>query len=93
LSQGCGQQVHRGAADEPGHKQVGKAVIDLARGADLFHPACVQHYDPVGQGHRLDLVMGDKDHLGLQFLMQPRDLATHLDPQRGVQIRQRTVEQ
>ena len=49
--------------------------------------------DPVGQGHRLDLVVRDVDRGGAERLVQLLDLAAHLLAQAGVEVRQRLVEQ
>ena len=53
--------VHHRAADELRHEQVGRVGIDLFGRADLLQHALVHDHDPVGQRHRLDLVMGDID--------------------------------
>jgi hypothetical protein len=90
---GAGQQVHRRAADEGGDKGGDRVVEHLHRGADLFDMAVLHHHDPVGQGHRLDLVMGDIDDRGLHLLVQLLDLGPHLAAQLGVKVRQGLVEQ
>ena len=87
------QEVHRRRADEPRDKAVRRVLVQLHRRADLFDPAVVEHHDPVGQRHRLDLVMGHIDHRRAEPLVQPRDLQPHLHAQRGVEVRQRLVEQ
>lgn len=42
-----------------------RPVIDFERRADLFEAAAIQNGDPVGDGHRLLLVVGDEDPGGL----------------------------
>jgi hypothetical protein len=37
-----------------------------ARGAELLHDAAVEHEDAVGQGHRLDLIVGDVHDRGAE---------------------------
>jgi len=49
------------------------------------------HDDAVRQRHRLDLIVGDEDHRGPEFGVQPGDLAAHLHPQGGIQIGKRLV--
>ena len=89
----AGQDVHPGTADEAGHEQVGGVFVQLKRRADLLDHAASQHHDAVGQGHGLDLVVGDIDHGRAQRAMQARELVAHLDPQGGVQVRQGLVKQ
>jgi hypothetical protein len=47
----------------------------------------------VGERHRLDLVMGDIDRRHLKIMLQPFELGPHLDPELGIEIGQRLVEQ
>ena len=99
--QGAGQQVHLRAADEFGHEGAGRAVVQRHRAAHLGHAAAlfdqragVQQHDLVGQRHGLDLVVRHVDHAGrTQVVVQLGDLQPGLHPQRGVQVRQRLVEQ
>ena len=86
-------EVHLRRADEAGDEQVGRMVVELERGADLLDDAALQHHDLVGQGHRLDLIVGHVDHGGVEIVMQLGDLDAHLHAQRGVEIRQRLVEE
>ena len=44
-----------------------RLVVELHRRADLGDVAGVEHDDPVGHGHRLDLVVGDVDHRGAEL--------------------------
>ena len=67
--------------------------VELQRRADLLDVAGVEHDDLVGHGHRLDLVVGDVDHRRLELLVQFADLQPHRAAQRGVEVRQRLVEQ
>jgi len=61
-----------GLTDEVRHKGVLGLVIDILRRADLLDAALVHHYDGVGHGQGLLLVVGDVDegdaHLLLDFL-------------------------
>ena len=65
----------------------------MHRGADLFDPAAVEDDDPIGEGHRFDLVMGDVDHRRAETDVQLRDFQAHLHAQRRVEIGERLVEQ
>ena len=55
--------------------------------------AFAHHHDPVAEGHRLDLIVGDVDHCDFQILMQPRDLATHRHAHLRVEVGEGLVEQ
>ncbi len=68
-------------------------VIDVVRRADLLDLAAVHDDHPIGERHRLDLVMGDVDRRRRNFLVHLLDLGAHLDAQFGVEIGQRLVEQ
>ena len=69
-------------------------MIELHRRADLLDPAVLQHDDAVGERHRLDLVVGDIDHRRRgHALLELGDLDAGGDAKRGVEVRQRLVEQ
>ncbi len=51
------QQVHGRAADKARHKAAGWLSYTSHRGADLLGNAFVHHHHPLGEGHRLHLVM------------------------------------
>ena len=54
-------QVHAGRTQESCHEGVGRVVVDLLRGSDLAHLACVHDDNAVPQTHRFNLVVGDKE--------------------------------
>jgi len=54
-------QVHRRVADEARDESVGRMIVDLGRAANLLDDAFFHDDDAVGQGHRLDLVVGHID--------------------------------
>ena len=89
----CGQEVHRGRADEAGDEHAGRAVVDVHRRADLLGDAGIHDDQPVGQGHRLDLVVGDVERGDAELALQALDLEPHLHPQLGVEVGERLVEQ
>ncbi len=72
------QQVHTWLADEIGDEKVGGSVVDLVGRADLLEKTAIHNRDPVGQGERFVLVVGDKDRgvagLALQMLQLPPGL-------------------
>ncbi len=53
----------------------------------------MHHHDLVGHGHGFDLVVGNVDGGGFQALMQFLDFRAHRNPQLGVEVGQRLIEQ
>ncbi len=68
-------------------------MVKLHRRADLLHDAVLQHHDPVGKRHRLDLIVGHVDHRGVELVVELADLHAHVHPERRVEIGERLVEQ
>ena len=87
------EEVHRRAADEAGHEAVDRRVVERLRRADLLEQALVHDRDPLAHRHRLDLVVGDVDHGGLEALVEAGDLGARLDAQLGVEVGERLVHQ
>ena len=87
------EEIHRGRTDEAGDELVVRPVVEFERRADLLDDAVMHHHDLVGHGHGLDLVVGDVDRGGLQPLVQFLDFGAHRNPQLGVEVGQRLVEQ
>ena len=85
--------VHDRAADELRDEQVGRLVVDLVRGVDLLQHAVVHDADPVGHGHRLDLVVRDVDRGRVVLDVQPAQFGAHLLAQLGVERADRLVHQ
>ena len=78
---------------ELSHEEVRWGVIDLGGGAHLLDDSLVKDHDPGGQGHRLDLVMGDINHGGGQGVMELLKLHPHLCAQRCIKVRERLIKQ
>ncbi|CAM5183264.1 hypothetical protein CDEN61S_04238 [Castellaniella denitrificans] len=87
------QQVHAGRTDEMAHEGVARALEQLLGRALLDHAAARHHQDLVGEGHGLDLVVGDVDQRQAQFVMDLLELAAQFPFQVGIDHRQRLVEQ
>ena len=68
-------------------------AIDVLGLAQLLDASRLHHGDAVGDGQRLLLVVRDVDGGDLQALLQVADLAAHVDPQPGIEVGQRLVEQ
>jgi hypothetical protein len=76
-----------GEPDEAGNEQIGRAVIEVERAADLFDAAAIHDDEPVGQRHGLDLVVRDVDEVAprrwcsglISARMATRSLASRLE--------------
>ena len=86
-------EVHLRRAEEAGDEAGRRPLEQLERRALLLDLAVAHEHDPVGERHRLDLVVGDVDHGRAELLVQPLDLAAHLVAELGVEVGQRLVEQ
>ena len=85
------EQVHGRGADEAGDEHVVRAVVQVARGADLLQEAVLEHRDAVTHGEGLGLVVRDVDGGDAEAALQRRDLGAGLHAQLGVEVRQRLV--
>ena len=70
-----------------------RTPVDLVGGRILDDQPIAHDGDVVGEHHRLLLVVGHEDRGGAESLMQPLDLAAHPRTERGVEIRERLVEE
>src|SRR5437588_4127320 len=86
-------QVHRRRADERSDEGGCGLLVDINRLADLLDLSAVHDHKNIGQRHRLELVMGDVDRGRTEAALQLADFDPHRDPQLGVEVRQRLVEQ
>ncbi|MNN23149.1 hypothetical protein D3C81_1365350 [compost metagenome] len=91
-------QVHRRAADKLGDKAVGRLVVEIDRFIHLHNGPPVQHANAVTHGHCLHLIVGDIHHGGgstllLELIVQFDQLNAHRDPQLGIKVGQRFIEQ
>ena len=91
LRGGAVEHVRR--ADEVGDESVGRVLVDVAGLADLFDAAVVEHGQPVAQGQRLVLVVGDDDEGDADFALDRLQLELHLFAQFEIQRAERLVEQ
>ena len=93
LSDTTGQEVHRRRADEPRDEAAGRPVVDCHRRVDLLRHPRIHHDQPVGQRHRLHLIVRDVKRGGPQAALKLLDFQAHLHTQLGVQVGQGLVEQ
>ena len=68
-------------------------VVEVHRPADLLDVSVAQHRDPISERHCLHLVVGDVNHRSAECFVQLCDFHAHIEPQRGVQVGKRLVEQ
>ncbi len=87
------EEVHGRRAEERGDEHAVGLLVDLERWAALLDEAAVQHPERVGEGHRLDLVVGDVERRGAEPVVQATDVDAHLGAEGGVQVGERLVEQ
>ena len=80
-------------ADEIGDEPVARALIDIARRADLHDPPSVHDRDHVRQGERLGLIVGDVDGGEPELALNALEFEAHALAQLGVEVRKRLVEQ
>ena len=92
-SQRAGKEVHCRRADEAGDEQIGGPLVKLVGRTDLLRNPAAHDHHPVTERHGLGLVVRHVDGRGAQPPLKPGDLATHLDPQFGIEVRQRLVHQ
>ena len=89
----AGQQIHRRVADEAGDKSIGRAAVNFHRRAHLHDFPLAHDHDAVGQRHRFRLVVGDINPGHADLLLQVLEEGAGFQPQFGVEIAQRFVEQ
>ena len=87
------QKIHGGRSDKAGNKTIVGITIKVERGTNLFDSTIAQHDNLIRQCHGFDLIMRHIDHGRAKLLVQRCDFHAHVDPQFGIQIRQRFVEQ
>ena len=79
--------------DEGGDVVGGRRLEDHLRGRELFERPCTHDRQPVAEGQRLGLVVGDVDGREPEPPVQLVDLAAHEVAQPRVEVAQRLVEE
>ena len=90
---GGGAVEHVGGADEIGDEAVGGVLVDVAGVADLFDASVVEDGQPVAQGQRLVLVVGDDDERDADLALDRLQFDLHLFAQFEIQCAEGLVEQ
>ena len=86
-----GVQVHRRGADEAGDEDVGRAIVQLGRGADLLQDTELDDGDAIAHRQGLGLIVGHVQGGDTQLALQGSDLGTGLDTELGVEVGQRLI--
>ena len=84
---------HIRGSDEIGDESVDGILVDLAGGADLLDAPVVEYREPVAQGQRLVLIVGDDDECDADFALDRLEFDLHLLAQFEVQRAEWLVEQ
>ena len=87
------QKIHSGAANEPGHEDVHRIVVDPVRRVVLLQLSVRKYRDAIAERHRLNLIMGDVNRRYAQSGMESPEFRAHLHAKLGVQIGQGFVEE
>ena len=80
------EDIDRRCSEELGHKQVGRAVVDILRLSDLLDDSELHDDDHVGDAHCLFLVMGDEHCGDVRLLLDPLDLLSGLEPESCIKV-------
>ena len=86
-------QVHRRAADEARHEDVGGMLVQGARRTGLLEHSSVHDRHPGAHRECLGLVVRHGDDRGPQLPVESTELGPGLEALAGVQVRERVVEQ
>ena len=92
-STATGSRLIRGEPTKVADETVRGRRVDLHRRPDLLDSPPFEHDDPVGEGHRLDLVVGDEDGRGAKPLVSWASSSRVRMRSARVEVRQRLVEQ
>ena len=75
------EQIHR--SDEGGDEACRRLAIDLLRRTDLLDRAAIHHADPVGDGERFFLIVGDIDRGDADRALDVANLVAQVGPELG----------
>ncbi len=91
---GHGDREEVGVADERGGELRTRSAVQLLGGAAVLEPGAVHDGDPVGEGERLDLVVGDvQDGDFGQLAVQSGQFGEHPGAEAGVEGGERFVQE
>ena len=90
---GAFNEIHRGAADEPGHEDVHRIMVDRVRSVVLLQRPARKDRNAIAESHGLDLIMRNVNRRHPQARMEPPEFRAHLHAQLRVEIGQRFIQQ
>jgi hypothetical protein len=93
LDQGAFEEVHGRGADEAGDEEVGGAVIEIHRSADLLDGAALHDGDALAEGEGLGLVVGDVEHGGAEAGVETGDFSAEREAGLGIEVGEGLVEE
>ncbi len=83
-AQGRIEEVH--LSDEVGDKGTVRTGVKVVGGADLLNHSLTQDGKAVSDGHRLLLVVGNKDRGDVGRFLDATDLSAHVPPELGIKV-------
>ena len=84
---------HIDRADELADEPRARSLVDVGRAAHLLDAAAVHDDDAIGERHALGLIVRHEHHGDARLLLEVLELGAHVDPQLGVQIAERLVQE
>src|SRR5262245_14426477 len=88
IDDSCDQSLDEiGLANEARNEQRRRMAVELLGVANLSNLTLVHHGNSIGDRHCLFLIVGHINGGDAKLLLERSDLAAHLDPQLGVEIR------
>ena len=85
-------EIGTGLADERGHEDTGRVIVDFFGFASLLNHTILHEKDLVSENHGLFLVMGDENHGLFELSLELVDLRSHLDFQVSIEVGKRLVQ-
>ena len=87
------KEVHRQPPKEGSDEAIRRIAVDASGRIVLLQPAIREHQHPVAHRERVVLVVGDVNKGGAKDVVKASQLLPHRDPQVGVQVAQRFIQQ
>ena len=80
-------------ANKARHEDVGRAAVEFIGRGELLELPRREDHNAVSHRQGLCLIVGDQDAGHAELLLQAPDFAARLDPDLGVQVGERLVQQ
>ena len=85
-------EVHGRRAEKTGDETVRRRAIQFARRADLAHPSRRHDRHPVGEAHRLLLIVGHEQHRRAQSFLETLEVRAQCATGLEIQIAERLIQ-